>query len=147
MNKKTKTAEARHPVDVHVGKRLRLIRSMLGMSQETLGKAIGVTFQQIQKYERGINRVGSSRLYEFSKILSVPVSYFFEDLPDELAEGVGAAGGFAEGGQDFERDQLSSKESISLVRAYCRIKSPDVRKKVLGLVKSLSASNLEQEEA
>ncbi len=147
MNKKAKTTEVRHPVDIHVGKRLRLIRSMLGMSQETLGKAIGVTFQQIQKYERGINRVGSSRLYEFSKILSVPVSYFFEDLPDELTEGVGPQAGFAEDGQDFERDQLSSKESISLVRAYCRIKSPDVRKKLLSLVKSLSATNLEQEEA
>jgi len=69
-----------HPVDIHVGKRLRSRRTLLGMSQEELGKSVGVTFQQIQKYERGLNRIGSSRLYEFACILGVSVTYFFEDL-------------------------------------------------------------------
>lgn len=73
-----------HPVDVHVGTRVRLRRTMLGISQEKLGEAVGLTFQQIQKYERGANRIGSSRLFEFSRVLDVPVSFFFDDMPPEL---------------------------------------------------------------
>lgn len=122
-----------HPVDVHVGKRLRLRRSMLGMSQETLGKSIGVTFQQIQKYERGINRIGSSRLYDFSKTLTVPIAYFFEDF------GETANYGFAETEKaEFEHEKIGSKESLSLVRAFGKITDPDLRKKVLSLVRAMS---------
>ena len=105
---------------------------MLGMSQETLGKSIGVTFQQIQKYERGINRIGSSRLYDFSGVLNVPVSFFFEDF-----ESVPTAG-FAEEVQEFKTEQMGSKESLLLVKYFCRIKSPEVRKKVINLVKAMS---------
>src|SRR3954464_277910 len=92
------------PIDVHVGGRVRLRRTLLGMSQEKLGEAIGLTFQQVQKYERGVNRVGASRLFDLSRVLDVPISFFFDDMPEPLAGSVGsyqttrAVGGFA-GGQ------------------------------------------------
>ena len=73
------------PIDVHVGSRIRLRRTLLGMSQERLGEALGLTFQQVQKYERGVNRVGASRLFDLSRVLDVPISFFFDDLPDSLA--------------------------------------------------------------
>src|SRR4030088_71818 len=76
-----------HPVDVHVGARMRQRRTLLGMSQEKLGTAVGLTFQQIQKYERGSNRIGSSRLFEFAKVLDVPVSYFFDEMPSNALSG------------------------------------------------------------
>lgn len=137
-----------HPVDVHVGKRLRMRRKMLGMSQEDLGRPVGVTFQQIQKYERGTNRVGSSRLYDFAKILNVSVGYFFEGFTGETAkeDRVSAA--------DISSDvqeSLESKETMSLVQAYYRIPDAAVRAKVLGLIKSLrnvsSAGEIELEDA
>src|SRR5512144_1355925 len=78
-----------NPVDIHVGSRVRLRRTLLGLSQEKLGEAVGLTFQQIQKYERGANRIGASRLFEFSRILDVPVSFFFEDMAERLQEGEG----------------------------------------------------------
>ncbi len=131
-----------HPVDVHVGKRLRLRRSMLGMSQDHLGKEIGVTFQQIQKYERGVNRIGSSRLYDFSNILSVPVGYFFEDfMPEDTM-----AQGFAESATaEYENDNLDSKETLSLIRAYYKIKDITIRKKVLGLIKAMGPTDSKEE--
>lgn len=121
-----------HPVDTHVGKRLRLRRSMLGMSQDHLGKEIGVTFQQIQKYERGVNRIGSSRLYSFAQILKVPVSYFFEEF-----EADSSSFGFAEGNSNYNAEDLDNKETLALVRAYYKIEDPAVRKKVLGLIKAI----------
>lgn len=126
-----------HPVDIHVGKRLRQKRTILGMSQEALGNAIGVTFQQIQKYERGANRMGSSRLFEFAKILGVPVSFFFEDY--DKASGSSLIPGMAEGdAPGFEHEQLSSRETLEMMRAYYKIKSPVVRKRVFELVKSVA---------
>src|SRR4051795_11251213 len=91
------------PIDVHVGARIRLRRTLLGMSQEKLGEALGLTFQQVQKYERGVNRVGASRLFDLSRVLDVPISFFFDDMPEPLAGGNGsyqttrATHGFAEG--------------------------------------------------
>lgn len=128
---------APHPVDVHVGKRLRLRRTILGLSQESLGNAIGVTFQQVQKYERGINRMGSSRLFEFSKLLNIPISYFFEEFTDG---GAGSkAAGFAENKpQEFEAEQLSSRETLEMMRSFYRITDPTVRKRVLDLIRSLA---------
>jgi transcriptional regulator with XRE-family HTH domain len=104
------------------------------LSQEKLGDALGLTFQQIQKYERGTNRIGSSRLFKLSQVLDVPISFFFDDMGE--AE---AAGGFAEGAQaPYESDQLARRESLELVRAYYRIEDPAVRKRVFDLVKSLA---------
>src|ERR1700683_4563334 len=77
------------PIDVHVGSRVRLRRTLLGMSQERLGEALGLTFQQVQKYERGVNRVGASRLFDLSRVLDVPISFFFDDMPDSLANSLG----------------------------------------------------------
>ena len=128
------------PVDVHVGSRVRLRRTLLGMSQDKLGKALNLTFQQIQKYERGANRIGSSRLYKLSQILDVPVSFFFDDMPVEVT---GKASGMAEGGkQSFEVGQLSRRETLELVRAYYKIKDPSVRKKLFEMVKALGKSSL-----
>ena len=126
------------PVDAHVGARVRLRRTMLGMSQEKLAQALGLTFQQVQKYERGTNRVGSSRLYELSKILDVPIQFFFDEMPAEIAATArGANGGFAEAAADYQPDTLAKRETLELVRAYYRIKSPRVRKKVFDLAKTL----------
>lgn len=118
-----------HPVDIHVGKRLRLRRTILGLSQDVLGKAIQVSFQQIQKYERGMNRLGSSRLYDFAKLLKVPVSYFFEGMED------GKASAFSE---DIEK-QIMTRETMELARAYYCILDPAVRKHVFDMVKSIAA--------
>jgi transcriptional regulator with XRE-family HTH domain len=123
------------PVDVHVGSRVRLRRTLLGMSQEKLGAALGLTFQQVQKYERGTNRIGSSRLYQLSRILDVPVSFFFDDMPGEVAQ---KHTGLSEDQQaGFDQEDLSKRETLELVRAYYRIQQPSVRKRVFELVKSL----------
>ena len=115
-----------HPVDRYVGARTRQRRTLLGMSQGTLGTAVGLTFQQIQKYETGANRIGSSRLYEFAKVLDVPVSYFFDEMPSNALSGRPMSGrgrkGFGEAGTPFaqERDTLIKRETLELVRAYYR---------------------------
>lgn len=123
------------PVDIHVGSRVRLRRTLLGMSQEKLGKALSLTFQQIQKYERGANRIGSSRLYQLSRILDVPVSFFFDDMTEAVT---GKGRGMSEGGsQTFEVDKLSRRETLELVRAYYKIAEPTVRKKIFEMVKAV----------
>ena len=137
-----------NPIDVHVGRRVRLRRTLLGMSQEKLGEALRLTFQQVQKYERGVNRIGSSRLYHLSQILDVPVSFFFDDMPP-LEEG--AAPGLREGtGEPFERDPLVKRETLELVRAYYRISDPVARKRLFELTKAIanmsSKGNEESEE-
>lgn len=127
-----------HPVDIYVGKRLRMRRVMLGMSQESVGKAIGVTFQQIQKYERGANRMGSSRLYDFSQILNVPVSFFFEGYEQETGDSTPLTQmGFAEEEVPFEHEKLTSRETLEVMRAYYSIRESKVRKKMLDLMRSL----------
>jgi transcriptional regulator with XRE-family HTH domain len=138
---------AGHPVDVHVGTRVRQRRTLLGMSQEKLGEAVGLTFQQIQKYERGANRIGSSRLYEFSKVLDVPVSYFFEEMPVNVLvgprRGRGRKGGFAEEGTPFEdeKDPLAKRETLELVRAYYKIDEAKVRKRIFEMVKAVGSAS------
>lgn len=124
------------PVDVHVGARVRQRRSLLGMSQTGLGDAVGLTFQQIQKYERGSNRIGSSRLYEFAKVLDVPVSYFFDEMPSQALSGRGRKG---ETGAPVEQDKdpLIKRETLELVRAYYKIRENRVRKRIFELVKAM----------
>ena len=128
-----------NPVDVHVGARVRLRRTLLGLSQEKLGEAVGLTFQQIQKYERGANRIGASRLFELSQILDVPISFFFDDLPDELKTHDGR---FSKGLSDHEQDlveidPLAKRETLELVRAYYKITDPGVRKRLFEMTKAL----------
>ena len=128
------------PVDVHVGSRVRLRRTMLGMSQEKLGDAIGLTFQQVQKYERGANRIGASRLFELSKVLDVPVSFFFDDMPPEIESESGPRSeGLAEDAQaHYAADPMVKRETLELVRAYYRITDGNVRKRVFDLAKALA---------
>ena len=125
-----------NPIDIHVGSRIRLRRTMLGMSQEKLGESLGITFQQIQKYEKGTNRVGASRLQNISSILNVPVSFFFEDAPGDNSP----AGGMAEAqSSNYVVDFLSSSEGLQLNRAFVKIADPKVRRKIVDLVKALAA--------
>ncbi len=120
-------------------------RTVLGMTQEKLGNALGLTFQQVQKYERGTNRIGSSRLYELSKALEVPVSFFFDDMPPEIAAttSIHKPVTFGDGGPGYEADMLARRETLELVRAYCRIRSPKVRKRIFELIKSISRDEYE----
>lgn len=129
-----------HLVDVHVGSRVRLRRTMLGMSQEKLGDAVGLTFQQIQKYERGANRIGASRLYQFSHIMDVPVSFFFADMPTAAKSDPAMAGpGASEPGQvDPQNDPMQRQETLELVRAYYRIGDEKVRRRLYDLLRSLA---------
>ncbi|NIY74981.1 helix-turn-helix domain-containing protein [Thalassospira sp. HF15] len=131
---------APNPVDIHVGARVRLRRTLLGMSQEKLGEAIGLTFQQVQKYERGANRVGASRLYDLSRVLDVPVSFFFDDMPDEISsKSVHERREMSESPDPFDNDPMNRRETLELVRAYYRITDPNQRKKIFELVKSMGA--------
>ena len=134
-----------NPVDVHAGARLRLRRNLVGMSQGQLGAALGLTFQQIQKYERGANRISASRLSQIGQILNVPVSYFFDEMP-------GAAAGFSESGQTplddvpnaaqtlaaAEADFVQTRETLELIRAFNRITDSKQRRKVYELIKSMA---------
>ena len=137
------------PIDTHVGGRIRLRRTLLGMSQERLGEALGLTFQQVQKYERGVNRVGASRLFDLSRVLDVPISFFFDDMPEPLSgmHGAGnmtrAAGGFSERQDSYGTDEaMNRRETLELVRAYYRITDPAVRKRVFDLIKSMGPAEV-----
>lgn len=124
------------PVDIHVGQQVRKRRNALSMSQEKLGNALGLTFQQVQKYERGMNRIGSSRLYQLSQILDVEIPYFFDGYDDPYLEEHSAV---AEESAPYEVDKKMQGETIDLVRAYSRIKDRDVRRRLLDLVRSISS--------
>jgi len=125
-----------NPVDIHVGSRVRLRRTLLGMSQEKLGTAVGLTFQQIQKYERGANRIGSSRLFQFAQVLDVPVSFFFDDMPEEIARS--QPGASLNASESFQQDQFARRETLELVRAYYKIRNSNVRKRVFELTKAVA---------
>jgi transcriptional regulator with XRE-family HTH domain len=129
-----------NPMDIHVGSRVRLRRMVIGMSQEKLGEKMGLTFQQIQKYEKGTNRIGASRLHQLSMIMDVPVGFFFEDAPHHVANRhLGAGAGFAESKTEaFLLDFLNSRDGLELNRAFVKITDPKVRKRVVELVRALS---------
>ncbi len=125
-----------NPIDVHVGSRVRLRRMLVGMSQEKLGEKLGLTFQQIQKYEKGANRIGASRLFQIAQILGVPVQFFFDDMAagtNPLDEGFGEAES-----TPFVMDFVNSSEGLQLNRAFTSISDSKVRKRLLDLIKSLS---------
>lgn len=131
-------------IDLHVGQRVRLRRTLLGMSQEQLGAELNITFQQVQKYERGTNRVSASRLWDISQILDVSIGYFFDDMteltmqhsPRRMAQG----GRVADFGDDKVKDPMARRETLELVRAYYTIERPVVRKRVSDMVKSIAVS-------
>lgn len=124
------------PVDSHVGSRLRLRRTLMGMSQEKLGNSVSLTFQQIQKYERGLNRIGSSRLYQFCKALDVPVSFFFDEMPGDMGSQPPSASQVQQATYD---EHTSRRETLELVRAYYRIDNRNTRKRIYELVKAVGA--------
>jgi len=133
---------APNPIDVHVGNRMRLRRTLLGMSQDKLAQALGLTFQQVQKYERGANRVGSSRLFDLSRVLDVPVSFFFDDLTDEVANlSPRLVNRAVEEPVGIEPDPMHKRETLELVRAYYRIEDAQVRKRMIELIRAVGAAN------
>jgi transcriptional regulator with XRE-family HTH domain len=124
-------------VDIYVGSRVRLCRTLKGLSQQKLAQALGLTFQQVQKYERGANRIGASRLFELSRILDVPPSFFFDGAPGGDGE-PSAAPGLSEGDQTpFDSERLFRREILEFVRAYDKISDPAVRKRLFELVKAI----------
>ncbi|MEI8394762.1 MAG: helix-turn-helix transcriptional regulator [Rhodospirillaceae bacterium] len=129
------------PIDVHVGSRVRLRRTLLGMSQEKLGEAIGLTFQQVQKYERGMNRISASKLWKLSNVLDVPVSYFFDDLGvDEDGQAAVQPGGESSGTDTLGLDPMAKRETLELVRAYYKIADPLVRRRLFELTKAAAGA-------
>ena len=132
---KRKTKGTPDTVDVHVGQRLRVRRSLLGLSQEKLADAIGLTFQQVQKYEKGMNRISAGRLFQLSKILEVPVAYFYENLADQTAN-------YALSDNEQESfvstDLMQNKETLDLIRLYYSISDPNMRKDIFRFIKSMA---------
>jgi transcriptional regulator with XRE-family HTH domain len=123
-----------NPIDVQVGNRVRIRRMLIGMSQERLGDLLGLTFQQVQKYEKGVNRIGAGRLFEVARILNVPVNFFYEGLATTDQPGMSSAEAAAPPVMEF----VSSGEGLQLSLAFMKIKDTKVRKRVLDLVKSLA---------
>jgi transcriptional regulator with XRE-family HTH domain len=127
-----------NPIDKHVGSRVRMRRMMLSMSQEKLGDALGLTFQQVQKYEKGTNRIGASRLQQISNILQVPISFFFEGAPHLP----GHAGGTSEAPSPaFVSDFLATSDGLSLTKAFMRIKNAKLRRRIVDLVKQIAGED------
>jgi len=127
-----------NPVDKHVGSRVRMRRMMLGMSQEKLGRALGLTFQQVQKYEKGTNRIGASRLQQISKILQVPVAFFFEGAPSPIGS---AAELDTAPSPAYLSDFLASTDGLALTKAFTRIKNTQLRRRIVDLVEGIASAN------
>ena len=122
-----------HPIDIYVGSRLRTRRTLLGLSQEGIAERLGLTFQQLQKYEKGSNRISAGRLFELSQILNVPVSYFYEDMPKNLPNQRRTKSKKT----NEDSDPMTKRETLELIRAYYRIQSPEIREEIRALAKSL----------
>jgi transcriptional regulator with XRE-family HTH domain len=134
-------AKTPNPIDKHVGSRLRMRRLVVGMSQEKLGEALGITFQQIQKYEKGTNRISASRLQLASKVLSVPVDFFYEGSPQLGDEHPGVA---EAPGSAYVSDFLTTSEGVQLVKAFLRVKNPKLRRRVIDLIDALGEPGAER---
>lgn len=131
------TKKAPNPIDKHVGSRVRMRRMMLSMSQEKLGDALGLTFQQVQKYEKGTNRIGASRLQQIAHILQVPVSFFFEGAPD--VGGLASANGMTEApSPTYVSDFLATSDGLALTKAFMRIHDAKLRRRIVDLVEHIA---------
>jgi transcriptional regulator with XRE-family HTH domain len=132
--------KAPNPIDKHVGSRVRMRRMMLGMSQEKLGDALGLTFQQVQKYEKGTNRIGASRLQQISNILQVPVAFFFEGAPH--VPSIGGHESFAEAPSPaYVSDFLATSDGLSLTKAFMRITDAKLRRRIVDLVQQIAGED------
>lgn len=126
-------------IDTHVGKRLRLRRTMMGLSQQAVAQAVGITFQQVQKYEKGANAMNATRLYEFSQFMNVPVAYFFDGIESSRASArSGGNDGFSEAPAIFDHGNVSDRESLEMMKAFKRIKEPAIRKRMSDLVRAVA---------
>lgn len=135
-----RNARRPNPIDSHVGSRVRLRRMLLGMSQEKLGEHLGLTFQQVQKYEKGVNRIGASRLFDIAQVLAVPVQFFYDEAPTSGA----APAGFAEQPtESYVVDFLGSRDGLELNKAFVRIQDPAVRRAIVDLVRALAGDSRE----
>jgi transcriptional regulator with XRE-family HTH domain len=131
-----------NPMDVHVGTRVRLRRMLLGMSQEKLGEHLGLTFQQVQKYEKGVNRIGASRLFDMAKVLGVPVQFFYDEAPAGTYGATVPMAGFADQpGESYVVEFLGSRDGLELNKAFARIKDPKVRRSIVDLARSLAGED------
>ena len=131
--------KAPNPIDKHVGSRVRMRRMMLNMSQEKLGDALGLTFQQVQKYEKGTNRIGASRLQQIANILQVPVSFFFEGAPHIPGS---PTGGLSEAPSPaYVSDFLATSDGLSLTKAFMRIKNSKLRRRIVDLVEQIAGED------
>jgi transcriptional regulator with XRE-family HTH domain len=130
------TKKSPNPIDKHVGSRVRMRRMMVGMSQEKLGEKLGITFQQIQKYEKGTNRIGASRLQQIALVLAVPVGFFFEGAPtpESLSSGMAEPASPA-----YVSDFLATSDGLALTKAFMKVKDPKVRRRIVELVESIAA--------
>ena len=130
-----------NPIDVHVGTRLRVRRKLLGMNQTKLGDAIGLTYQQVQKYENGANRISASRLFDLSRLFDVPIQFFFDDMPTAVAASSLATKkrGKAKKLPSYESNPMATRETLELVRAYYKITDPEIRKRLRELAKAIGA--------
>jgi transcriptional regulator with XRE-family HTH domain len=126
-----------NPIDAHVGTRVRLRRMLLGMSQEKLGEHLGLTFQQVQKYEKGVNRIGASRLFDLSRVLGVPIQFFYDEAPKELIDPALVPGFADRPAESYVIEFLSTREGLELNKAFVKITDPRVRRSVVELVRSL----------
>ena len=132
--------KAPNPIDKHVGSRVRMRRMMLSMSQEKLGDALGLTFQQVQKYEKGTNRIGASRLQQITQILQVPVSFFFEGAP-HVGEGRHNGGMGEAPSPAYVSDFLATSDGLSLTKAFMRIKNNKMRRRIVDLVEQIAGED------
>jgi transcriptional regulator with XRE-family HTH domain len=132
--------KAPNPTDKHVGSRVRMRRMMLGMSQEKLGDALGLTFQQVQKYEKGTNRIGASRLQQIAQILQVPVSFFFEGAPSAIT--IGRHEGLSEAPSPaYVSDFLATSDGLALTKAFMKIRDAKLRRRIVDLVEQIAGSD------
>lgn len=128
----------KYDIDAHVGKRLRQRRTMMGLSQEAVAKAVGITFQQVQKYEKGSNAMNARRLYEFARFMNVPVAYFFESLEQPSASNGGFSESAAEKFAHKDHKRVSDRESLEMMKAFKRIKEQVIRKRLADLVRAVA---------
>ena len=130
-----------NPMDAHVGTRVRLRRMLLGMSQEKLGEHLGLTFQQVQKYEKGVNRIGASRLFDLSRVLGVPVQFFYDEAPASMVQETSAPGFSDRPAESYVVEFLSTREGLELNKAFAKISDPKVRRSIVELVRSLGGED------
>jgi transcriptional regulator with XRE-family HTH domain len=136
-----RNARRPNPIDIHVGSRVRLRRMILGMSQEKLGESLGLTFQQVQKYEKGVNRIGASRLFDLAQVLGVPVQFFYEEAPQRSASALPSTGMAERPAESYVAEFLGSRDGLELNKAFSKIADQKIRKSIVDLVRAVAGDD------